>query len=363
LPAVALSVLIIGIGAAAGLVISSQRGGPGSVPRSGALAVDSEPRGARVEFLGLGSEQINRGYRGRLTPFTVLEGVPVDNRLRVRFLKDGFEVAEVNVPRLRDGVVPEPLFVALESAAQENEPGALILLSTPPGATVFIDGKKVDGVTPLSDVRVRGGERHKVEFYLEGFKPRWEATFVEPGSRRFVEMTLAPVGAPETPPEPVSPTLAVTAAEEPQPAVKRPPSKPVSHRAYLTVTAPIKLSVTVDNKYVGETPVRRLAVTPGVRRLRLKSDAEGFTLRRKVRIAAGHTEKLEIKPRKGNLSLNATPWAWVSIGKASPSETPVRLTVYEGEYAVLFECPDGRRKKENARVLSGQTTSLSIACR
>jgi hypothetical protein len=352
--------LIIGAGVATGLLISSQQRSPNVAPRSGALAVDSEPRGARVEFLGPGSAPLNHNYSGRFTPFTVVEGIPIENALRARFLKEGFEVAEVGMPSLQEGVVPEPLFVALPAAEDGDEPGALILLSTPPGATVFIDGNKIGGVTPLTDVHVRGGENHKVEFYLDGYKPRWETAFVEPGSRRFVEMTLTPAGAPE--PEAVA-APPVVASPEPPPRKAPKATKAPDGRAYLTVTSPLSLRVTVDSRYVGETPVRRLSVAPGVRRLKLKSEAEGFTLRRKVRVARGRTEAIEINPRKGNLSLNATPWAWVSIGKAAPSETPVRLEVYEGEYAVLFECPDGSRKRQSARVLSGQTTSVSVACR
>jgi hypothetical protein len=49
--------------------------------------------------------------------------------------------------------------------------------------------------------------------------------------------------------------------------------------------------------------------------------------------------------------------------KVSPTETPVRLRVYEGEYDVLFECLNGLRQHESTRVLAGQTTSLSVSCR
>jgi hypothetical protein len=53
----------------------------------------------------------------------------------------------------------------------------------------------------------------------------------------------------------------------------------------------------------------------------------------------------------------------VRLGKLAPAETPVRLQVYEGEYTIHFECPDGKRKKETARVFAGQTASVSVSCR
>ncbi|MEE8408989.1 MAG: serine/threonine-protein kinase, partial [Myxococcota bacterium] len=368
-PFIAVALMLVGVGVVAAFFLVNKRRDLRTMPRSGMLTVDSEPRGARVEFIGPGADQLNNRYGGRFTPFTIREGLPVENALRVRFLKDGFEVAEVDMPELEAGVVPEPLFVELPTGEEGREPGALILLTTPPGATVWVDGNRIDGTTPHNDVRVRGGETHKVEAYLKGYESRWETVYVEPGSRRFIEMTLTPdkdatAGTPPggKPPEPTvgSPGAPPSAKAK---AKAKAPVAAASGSSYLTVTSPLKLRVTVDSRYVGETPVRRLELKAGVRRIKLHSSSEGFTVRRKVRLAAGRTETLDIKPRRGNLALNADPWAWVSVGKASPSETPVRLKLYEGEYAVLFECPDGRRKRENARVVPGQTTSLSVSCR
>jgi serine/threonine-protein kinase len=370
---VAGAILVVSITLAVSLVASSRRRDPGSIPRSGALAVDSEPRGARVVFVGPGAEGLNRSYEGHRTPFTLVEGLPVDHRLTIRFIKDGYEVAEAELPDLQAGVVPEPLFVELQPGAEGAEWGALVVLSTPPGAEVWVDGNKVPGKTPLNDVRVRGGEMHKVEFHLPGYRAHWESIYVEPGSRRFVESRLfptepgkgdtAPPVAPDKPPpsvEPSPPTKAPPPAEDEDDET---PGESTGGRSYLSISSPLKLKVTIDRRYVGETPLKKLEVDSGLRNVKLTSESEGFTIRRKVRLAPGRTEALEINPRKGNLSVNASPWAWVRLGKTSPAETPVRLVVYEGEYTLFFECPDGKRKKETARVFAGQTASVSVSCR
>ena len=362
--AVALGALVVGTSVAVGLVISSQRRDPTTAPRSGMLAVDSEPRGARVVFVGPDSAALNAIYEGHRTPFTIAEGVPVENALKLRFIKDGYEIAEAPLPDLEPGVVPEPLFVELPTGAEGAETGALVVLSDPAGAQVWVDGTKVEGKTPLNDVRVRGGEMHRVELHLPGHETRWESVYVEPGARRFVEVELFPLdgGAPAEPGP--APDIAAPHGVPPDPPAKKAPArKTPGGRAYLTVVSPMKLRVTVDRRYVGETPIRKLAVEAGVRNVRLKSESEGFLLRRRVRLGAGHTELLDVRPRRGKLSLNAAPWAWVRVGKESPAETPVRLAVFEGEYNVMFECPDGRRKRETARVFAGQTTSVSVSCR
>ncbi len=355
LPAAAIATLLIGGAVMAGLVITSRRPDPRSLPRSGMLVFDSEPRGARVVFLGPGSESLNQRYDGHRTPFTLAEGLTVGHALRARIWKDGFAVMEVDLPKVTSGSVPPPVFVELSPGAEGAELGSLIVLSTPSGAEVYIDGNQVKGLTPLSDVRVRGGQAHKVEVRLKGFAPRWETVHVEPGSRRFIEMTLVA--------ETQTGGGAANAALEGDGAGTTNDPAPPGGSSFLSVSAPMKLKVTVDNRYVGDTPVHRLAVDPGLRRVRLHSESDGFTLRRKLYLAPGKTETIDVKPAKGTLSLNATPWAWVRLGEQSPSETPVRLTVFEGEYNVVFECPDGHRKKESTRVAAGQTTSLSIACR
>jgi len=226
---------------------------------------------------------------------------------------------------------------------------------------------------------------HKVEFRLRGYKPRWETLYVEPGSRRFIELNLFPEDGSPTGPAPAVGSTSETPSDETPDAgapikVPTPPApiadtgkpktnvgpdtpRPKTGKAYLTVTAPIKLKVSVGGRFVGETPVQRMPLDAGVHRLKAESAAEGFVLRRKVRLTSGRTETVDLRPRKGKLAVNASPWAWVRVGKSSPKETPVRLDVYEGEYVVMFECPDGRRKREQARVSPSQTASVSVNCR
>lgn len=385
LTTVAAGVLLMGAGAGLALVLTGERGGSRG-PSSGPLDIDSEPRGARVEFVGLGADAINARYSGHRTPFTVGEGFRVDVPMRARFIKDGYEIAVVDLPALEVGVVPRPLFVELPPGAEGAEAGTLMILSNPDGAEIWVDGNKQPGATPLTDVRVRGGEMHKVEFRMPGYKTRWETRFVEPGSRIFIEVNLfrtneeptapagdsgqgpneqagrdADPGAPSPPDAGPSGTKGKTVVRPAKTAGT--PGTKRSSRAYLNISSAMKLRITVDNNFVGETPIKKLALDPGLHRIKAESPQEGFTLSHKIRVTGGRTETVDFKPRKGNLSINALPWAWVSIGKSSPAETPVRLEVYEGEYQVSFECPDGQRKKRNAKVSPGQTASVTINCR
>jgi len=350
----AIAATIVLVLAAGGLAVALTVDRGVSLPRSGEVVIESEPRGARVVFLGPGSDELNERYdaKGFRTPFTVSEGLPVGAPIRARFLKDGFDVVERNVPTVRAGVLPEPLFAELKLADAAGQTGALILLSSPAGADIYIDGNKLEGKTPQNDVRVRGGEQHQVELRLAGHTPRSEVTYVEPGSRRFIELQLIPDGTTTSVPEEPAPAPKATGGDA-----------EVAGRAFLSITSALKLRVSVGGRFVGETPIRKLPIESGVQKLKLESESEGFTLRKKVRLVAGRTETIDVQPEKGFLSLNATPWAWVRLGQMSPSETPLRMQVYEGDYDVVFECPDGKKKVESAHVAPRETAAVTVSCR
>ncbi len=359
----------------------------GEVERSGPLTIDSEPRGARLQFFGLGADALTKAYAEQRTPVTINEGLPVENAFFVNVSKDGFDVARIDIPVLEAGVVPRPIFVELMPENQGSETAALQLRTTPAGAEVWIDNRKIEGVTPLDDLRVSGGEMHRIEFRKWGHKTTSETRFVEPGSRVFVDKVLQPVDGATPLPDVnavslTSPTTGSAAPNagsalpgpgtlpKPQHGLITPPDPPKTTRptkragkGTMSITSSMKLRVSVGSRYLGETPIRRLSLSAGLYRLKLESRQEGFVLRRKVRLGAGRSESLNVQPAKGVLSVNATPWAWVRLGRKAAAETPVRMTVYEGEYRVGFECPDGRKMKQAVQVRPGKTATLKVDCR
>jgi TonB family protein len=74
------------------------------------------------------------------------------------------------------------------------------ILSTPPGASVSLDGRPA-GQTPLSGLKLKPG-RHQVALALEGHEP-WSGTVdVGVGEKGRVEARLHPVPKPAAPPTP-----------------------------------------------------------------------------------------------------------------------------------------------------------------
>ncbi|MEK7704245.1 MAG: serine/threonine-protein kinase, partial [Myxococcota bacterium] len=327
-PLAAATALVLGLATSLVLVLSSDKIDASHLPRSGPLTVDSEPRGARIEWQGPGAEALNERYETYRTPVTITEGVPVDVPMRARFFKDGFDVAEVDLPQRVAGVQPEPLFVELRAGKALAQPATLVLLSTPPGAEVWVDGNRVPGTTPLNEVRVGGAQNHAIEFRLAGYELRTMSVYAEPGGRRFVDVTLPQLASAVAKPPPRADSA--PAPDTTPDGKDRRPAGTEEARGFLTITSPVVLKVKVDGRPVGETPVRHLALDAGGHRIDLDSAQEGIDLQRRVRIRGGRTENLAIQLRKGNLAINAVPWARVSFGKVSTAETPLRVELYEG---------------------------------
>ncbi len=47
----------------------------------------------------------------------------------------------------------------------------LVLHTTPPGATIYLDGADTGAVTPQKFENIKGNKAHKLEFKLNGYQP------------------------------------------------------------------------------------------------------------------------------------------------------------------------------------------------
>jgi len=134
---------------------------PPVVVESGSLAVASEPEGARV--------LVNGEERG-VTPFE-LEELPF-GVYELRIERTGFHSEELTAELTADAP-RTALELALRPSPAAPRPAFFTIRSTPDGARVEIDGKRV-GTTPLERRRIRAGKR-TLRIERDGFLP-WEDT-------------------------------------------------------------------------------------------------------------------------------------------------------------------------------------------
>jgi TonB family protein len=157
------------------------------LPTTGTLLVESEPAGAQVTVDG--------EPRGE-TPLELGELSFGDHEVRLAL--KGHDGQSHDVSLSAENPTAE---VRAELSRSRRAPrnGTVSFASEPPGATVFVDGKRV-GATPLDGVRLRAGP-HDLSLTLDGHE-RWSGSVeVVAGRRARVEKELTPT-APEAPPTP-----------------------------------------------------------------------------------------------------------------------------------------------------------------
>ncbi|HQP96754.1 MAG TPA: PEGA domain-containing protein, partial [Myxococcota bacterium] len=142
-------------------------------PAFGSLTVTSEPAGAEV--------LIDDKPVGQ-TPYT-------DNRLL-----SGPHKVEVRralyAPETRTVQVVDGQSI-VESFVLTGDFGSIAVSSDPPGASVMLDGKKLNRGTPLAVKPVKAGT-HVVTIDLPGYGKRVETVMVERGERALVDVKLDP---------------------------------------------------------------------------------------------------------------------------------------------------------------------------
>ncbi|HWP38343.1 MAG TPA: protein kinase [Gemmatimonadales bacterium] len=134
-------------------------------------------------------------------------------------------------PPIREAEAAEP-----QQLPATQRPGTLLFSRLPAGSTVMINGDPVTG----GRATIASGE-HLVEIRAEGYEPFSQRVRVAPGETRIFSPTLAPL-----------------------------PAEP----GYLTVGSFPAGTVFVNDRRVGDSPVRQLQVPAG--RIRIRIEADGY---------------------------------------------------------------------------------------
>lgn len=179
------------------------------------------------------------------------------------------------------------------------------LVSTPPGATVWVNGERVVRGTPIDDVPIPGG-RSRIEFYLSGYEPAVIERTFRPSTRDRVEVTLSP------------PAARVT-------FLSRPPGA----------------TVTVNGKAVsGRTPIDGAAVPPGAATIVFQLDGHRTTtLEREWAPKARDLVEARLAPLPARVTFVSTPpgaSVWLG-GEQLDGTTPAAdVPVPAGRWTVEF---------------------------
>jgi hypothetical protein len=206
--------------------------------------------------------------------------------------------------------------------------GTLRVTSEPPSAAVTVDGES-RGTTPLLISGIAAGPHEVVVTGTSGSVR--QRVQVDPAGTTAVMVPL-PRSAP-----------------------------PQITGGWLSIAASIELQVFEGNRLLGTTRVNPMMLPAGSHTLRLVNEAAAIDIVRQVTIASGRTARIEVAVPVGRLSINAVPWAAVSIDGREIGETPLGgVELSAGPHEVVFTHPELGQRRQQVTVPAGGATRLSV---
>ena len=190
-----------------------------------------------------------------------------------------------------------------------------------------VDGQP-KGTTPLTVTDLASGE-HSVMLENE-FGSAMHTVVVQPGSPATL---VVPFGAPQGAIVP----------------------------GWMSVSAPIELQIYEKGRLLGSSNIDRIMLAAGTHEIEIANEPLGFRTTRTVQVSPGKVAPVTVVLPKGVVSLNAVPWATVSIDGVIVGETPLgNLSVAIGEHEVVFTNPEFGEERRTINVTLKTPVRASI---
>jgi hypothetical protein len=268
---------------------------PAAPPAPGHVTFTSEPAGASVSI-----DSVVQG----VTPLKI--DVPAGQHQ--------FDIAlgaskRTQALSVNSGAVMAQHFEFAAAAAAQT--GRLEVTSDPPGARVSVDGVP-RGVTPFSMAAVPVGE-HRVTLSSDQSSIQRQVT-VAAGATATVMASIANTGV---------------------------------AGGWAQIKAPIELQVFEGGQLIATTGAPRFMLPAGRHDLEVANTELEFRAPLKVEIEAGKTAAASVAIPNGSVSINALPWAEVTIDGKPAGPTPLgNLSVPIGTHEIVWRHPQlGERKR------------------
>ncbi len=131
------------------------------------------------------------------------------------------------------------------------------------------------------------------------------------------------------------------------PAVPAPPVAADPRPGGIAVSSAIDLQVFRNGTLVGSTTDGPIAVNAGSQTLEFVNETLGFRIRQTVNVKSGKVTPVSVALPNGRISINAVPWAEVTIDGNPAGETPLaNLSLPIGTHEIVFRHPQlGERKQ------------------
>jgi serine/threonine-protein kinase len=301
---------------------------------SGTLVIQSTPPGAAI--------WVNGGVTPHRTPFT-LRGLPTGPNARVvlRLTAEGYDPFTQTIPLPRQHMTVH-VRATLERA-RANSFAVLEVSTIPRGAQVIVDGRLIDGVTPLSVPELAPGVEHTVivrhpDTVEETF------TFVKgPGEIERRTLTLRE--------RPLAPDEAwINATVEPSNAIMRVGDRTINTGSPFHVRVQANRVLNIVFSAPGyEATARTVRAQPGQ-----TVEINGIRLSR-----PSSTATVDRTP--GQLRIGASPWCNVTVDGRAYGETPVNISsIAPGAHTIVCTNPARGTQTRRVTVSPGRLETVRI---
>ena len=124
---------------------------------------------------------------------------------------------------------------------------------------------------------------------------------------------------------------------------------------------PIELKVLQGDKVFGSTGDGPIIAPEGTYQVDLVNTAYGVRMPRTVTFKAGQISNLSVTIPPGRLSVNAQPWAEVTLDGQPKGDTPLaNLSVPVGEHELVFRHPELGERRQTVVVRADQPARASV---
>jgi hypothetical protein len=295
------------------LVVRARTARPLSAGRAeGRFTVESRPPGAEVTI---------DGQKRGTTPLTVALNVGA-HTLAVR----GNGQERTMPVQLKAGTEMQQYFDFTSGNPPVGVSSSISVVSDPSKAQVSVDGQR-RGVTPVTIGDLTPGQ-HRVTVKGETGSSERLVT-VDRGETASLVFSLPKVS-----------------------------SLPVG---WLVVSAPFESQVLEQNGLLGTSGPSKIMLQSGRHEITLVSQPLGFQETRRIDVIPGKVTTISVQPPKAELSVNARPWADVSIDGKHVGQTPIsHLSLSIGPHEVLFEHPQLGARRQTVMVTASEPNRISV---
>jgi hypothetical protein len=204
--------------------------------------------------------------------------------------------------------------------------GRLSVVTDPPGARVFVDGRP-HGTSPVTIADLPEAQHRVTVASAGGSFERLVA--VAAGSTASVVFSLLKT------------------------------SGPVG--GWLAVSAPFAVEIMEGADMIGTTGATRIMLAAGRHTIVLNNRSVGYEESRTVEIAAGRTTSIGVAPPNVQVSLNARPWAEITLDGTSVGQTPIaNMLVPLGSHEVIFRHPQFAEVRQTVVVTANGPNRIAV---